>query len=101
MYIPNEKHLKVFQEVHRVLRDDGRFAMWDAKIPVKHGDYSVFLVDLTIRLPNQGIETKYGVKWNRQQDIKYFEKLAQETGFRIISEWSMEEVFFLEMMKSV
>ena len=100
-YIPNEKHLKVFTEAHRVLRDKGKFLVWDVRIPEKHGDYTVFMVNLKIRLPKEEIETSYGVRWNKQHDVKYFKELAQKAKFRIIDEWSKDEILFLELSKSV
>ena len=53
MYIPKSKHLKAFEETHRVLRDNGRLLLWDVKIPEKHGDYKAFMVRLKIRLLNE------------------------------------------------
>jgi len=100
MYIPKKKHLKVFEEVHRVLKDDGRFLVWDVKIPERHGDYKAFIVRLKVRLPDEEVETGYGVKW-RTQNIEYFKELAQKTNFRIVNEWSEGEIFCLEMSKNV
>ena len=99
MYIPNEKHLKVFREAYRVLKDDGKFLLWDVKIPKKRGDYIIFVVPLKIRLPNEEIETGYGVEWNKLQNIEHFKQLAQRTKFKIINEWSKGEIFYLEMSK--
>lgn len=100
MYIDYDKHLRVFTEVHKVLRDEGRFLVWDARMPAEHGGYTAFAVDLKIQLPNEEIKTKYGVKWNAQQDIEHFKELAQRTSFKITKEWMKGEVFFLEMMKN-
>ena len=98
MYIPNDKHLKVFKETYRVLKKDGKFLIWDVSIPEKRGDYKAFLVRLKVRLPNEEVEAGYGVKWQRQ-DIEYFKKLAEKTKFKVISEWSTGEIFYLEMTK--
>jgi SAM-dependent methyltransferase len=98
MYIPNDKHLKVFREVYRVLKNYGKFLVWDARIPEKHGDYKAFMIRLKVRLPNEEIEAGYGVGW-KPQNIEYFKELAQKTKFEIISEWSEGEIFHLEMSK--
>ncbi len=98
LYIPKNKHLKVFKEVHRVLKDNGRFLLWDARIPEKHGDYKAFLVRLKVRLPNEQTEAGYGVKW-QTQNIEHFKELGRRTNFKITSEWSKDEVFYLEMSK--
>jgi len=98
MYIPKNKHLKVFEEAHRVLKDNGKLLLWDVEIPEKHEDYKAFMVRLRVRLPNEEIEAGYGVKWQRQ-NIENFKGLAQKTKFKIVSEWSKGEIFFLEMSK--
>ena len=98
MYIPKDKHLKVFEEAHRVLRNNGKLLIWDVKIPEKFGDYKAFMVRLKVRLPNEETEAGYGVKW-QTQNIAYFRDLAQKTKFNVVSEWSKGEIFYLEMWK--
>ena len=100
MYIPKDKHLKVFREVYRVLKNYGKFLVWDARIPEKLGDYKAFIVRLKVRLPNEETEAGYGVKWHTQ-NIQSFKELAQKTKFKIINEWSKGEIFYLEMSKKV
>jgi len=100
MYIPNNRHLKVFKETYRVLKNHGKFLVWAVRIPEKRGDYKAFIVRLQIQLPNEEIEAGYGAKW-KMQNIEYFKELAQKTKFRIISEWSKGEIFYLEMSKNV
>ena len=98
MYIPKDKHLEVFKEVHRVLKKGGKFLLWDVRIPEKRGDYKAFMVSLKVKLPNEETKTGYGVKW-QTQNIEYFKELAQKTKFKIISEWSKRGIFYLEMAK--
>ena len=100
MYIPKNKHRKVFEEAYRVLKDNGKLLLWDVKIPEKPGDYKAFMVRLKIRLPNEETEAGYGVKW-QEQNIEHFKELAQETKFKIIDEWSKGEIFYLEISKKV
>ena len=100
MYIPNDEHLKVFREAYRVLRDDGKFLVWDVRIPKKRRDYKAFVVRLRVRLPNEEIAAEYGVKW-KAQDIEYFKDLGRKTKFKIMSERINGEIFYLEMSKSV
>jgi len=97
MYIPKNEHLKVFKEVRRVLKKDGKFVVWDAKIPEKHG-YIAFLMRLRVRIPNEEIDARYGVKW-QVQSIEYFRELARKTKFEIVNEWSKGQIFYLEMSK--
>jgi len=98
MYIPRNKHLKVFEKAHKVLKDNGKLLIWDVKIPEKFGNYKAFMVRLEVRLPNEETEAGYGVKW-QAQDIEYFKVLAPKANFKIVSEWSKGEIFYLEMSK--
>lgn len=100
MYISSDKHSRAFSEAYRVLKDKGRFSVWDAKISPEHEGYTFFVLNLKIQLPNEIIKTKYAVKWNRRQDLEHFKVLAQRTNFKITNEWSRGEVFFLEMIKN-
>ncbi len=92
--------MKVFREAYRVLKNYGKFLVWDVRIPEKRGDYKAFMVRLKVRLPNEEIEAGYGVGW-KLQNIEYFKELAKETKFKIIDEWSKGEIFYLEMSKNV
>lgn len=98
MYIPKRKHLKVFEEVYRVLTENGRFKVWDVRIPASEKKFKEFMVPLKIKLPDQVVETGYGVRW-QVQDIEYFKKLALQAGFKVVSEWLEGEIFSLEMAK--
>jgi SAM-dependent methyltransferase len=98
MYIPKSEHSKVFQEVHRVLKEKGRFLIWDVRIPVAEGTFEQFIVPLKIKIPGEIIETGYGVKW-QVQDMEHFKQLAQETGFTVSEEWSRDEIFHLDLRK--
>ena len=98
MYIPKNNHQKVFNEAHRVLKDNGKLLIWDVKIPERFGDYKAFMVRLKVRLPDEEIEAGYGVKW-QEQNIEHFKELAQKTKFKIMNEWSKGEIFYLEMSK--
>jgi ubiquinone/menaquinone biosynthesis C-methylase UbiE len=98
MYIPKNQHLKVFEEVHRVLKNSGRFLIWDVKIRERHKKHKAFVVLLKVKLPSEEIETGYGVKWETE-DIDHFKELAKKTKFRITKEWSEDEIFHLELSK--
>jgi ubiquinone/menaquinone biosynthesis C-methylase UbiE len=43
MYIPKSIHQKVFEEVFRVLKDRGRFLIWNARIPENVTGYEAFI----------------------------------------------------------
>lgn len=100
MYIPKEKHFEVFKQVYRVLKTDGKFLLWDVKMPKRQNNLRVFAIRLRIKLPDQEVETGYGTVWDKTQDLEYFEQLAKSTGFKAIREWTNGTVFWLEMKKS-
>lgn len=101
MYIKNEHHLKVFKEIHKVLRSNGKFHIWDVRIPAKGENKKVFVIPLEVTLPGGKVNTGYGIGWeNKVQDLRYFKNLAGETGFKIIGEWAKDEIFYLELIKN-
>lgn len=99
MYIPKKKHLKVFEEAYRVLQNKGRFLIWDVRIPKLDERHNKFVVPLKLQLPNEKVETGYGVKL-QTQDIEHFKKLAQKTKIKITQEWSKDETFHLLLCKN-
>jgi len=99
MYIKNEDHRTVFKEIHRVLKRNGKFLLWDVVIPERKEDYDIFAVHLRMRFKNKTLEEGYGVKWDKTQDMNHFKELAKETGFDVIKEWQRDEIFHLEMIK--
>lgn len=60
--------------------------------------FDEFIVPMKIQIHNDEIETGYGVKW-QTQDIEHFKQLAQKTGFRVLKEWSRDEIFHLDLLK--
>ena len=98
MYIENDYHLKVFEEVYRVLKDRGRFLIWDSRIPEQFEDKRFFSLPLEIMLPNERIESVYGSKLD-QQSLAYFKGLATRSDFEVKREWVKDEIFFLELKK--
>ncbi|UCC12125.1 MAG: class I SAM-dependent methyltransferase [candidate division WOR-3 bacterium] len=102
MFIKNKNHQRVFEEIHGVLKSEGIFYIWDVRIPSRNLDKLIFGLPLKIYVPDQKIETGYGVGWdNKEQDFTYFKKLARRTSFDIITEWSKGEIFHLKLMKRV
>jgi len=100
MFIENSLHSKVFSEIHRVLKENGRFLLWDARIPKRVEDAIGFGIRLEIVLSSEKVETSYGTKWeNKEQNIEYFKELATRTGFKVMREEIKGEVFFLELVK--
>jgi len=100
MYIPKSIHQKVFEEVFRVLKDNGRFLIWDARIPENAAGHKAFIVHLKVKLPNEEVGTAYGAGWQAQSP-ECFKEMARLTGFKVTKESSKNEIFHLEMEKQI
>ena len=99
LYVDREKQEKVFSEVHRVLRDGGRFLIWDVRIPDEAEGKPFFMVQLEVSLPDEAVTTGYGVKM-AFQDMDHFKDIAAMTGFEVACEWSRNDLFHLELVKT-
>jgi len=99
LYVDREKHEKVFREAHKVLKEKGRFLIWDVEVPEKVEEKPFFLVRLEISLPGEKVNTGYGVRLARQ-DLDSFREMAAMTGFEVADEWRDGEMFYLELMKT-
>jgi SAM-dependent methyltransferase len=101
MYIMTIDHESVFREIHSVLKDRGRFLLWDVKIPARGIDADAFIVPLKVILPEEELKTSYGVKWDstKKQDLAHFKELAHRTDFKYGNSWRDQEVFYLELIK--
>ncbi len=85
MYMRPEVQRRVFAEVFRVLRREGRWLIWDAVIPVALEENTrgpVFR--FRFQLPGKVVETGYGTFWpEKPMDLHYYKRLAAEAGFAI------------------
>ena len=51
MYIPLADHKKIFQEIYRVLKSNGKFFLWDLIIPNrKSNEKYIYLVYLKVKI---------------------------------------------------
>jgi len=99
MYIKDQDLPKIFSEAFRVLKDEGEFLIWDLRIPKRLGNEPFFGVILRITLPDEDVNTGYGIKWEgKEQDIRYFKTLASQAGFITLNEGVDEEIFFLKLI---
>jgi ubiquinone/menaquinone biosynthesis C-methylase UbiE len=98
MYIPNNQKPKVLAETHRVLKPGARLHIWDADIPEESSDKKYFAIPLKIVMPDETVETGYGVSL-KEQNAQTIRKLAEETGFKTKKEEIGEHTFYLELEK--
>jgi ubiquinone/menaquinone biosynthesis C-methylase UbiE len=98
MYIPNDEKPKVLAEAYRVLRQGARLHVWDAVIPGEYGDKKYFVIPLKVIMPDETVETGYGVTL-KEQDAETIRGLAEEAGFKAVGVEAGEHTFYLELEK--
>jgi ubiquinone/menaquinone biosynthesis C-methylase UbiE len=101
MYIRGPNRQKVFNEVFRVLIPTGLFLIWDVAFPERFAtnkDIAVF--PLLVKLPFEEISTSYGVLWPEEKhDLDHYVKLAENTGFNVVSHREKGIIVFLKLQK--
>lgn len=100
MYIAPEDHVKVFAELHRVLRTGGRLLVWDPVFPPKADPGKPRIIyPLRVQLPGKEINTGYGVRIAEGQGAEHFVELAKTAGFEVLSRKDESGWFYLELRK--
>ena len=67
MYMTTHEHERVFNEVFRVLKDEGLFRIWDVQlIHKKCMNKPGFAVPIEVILPDRKISVGYGSYWPRR-----------------------------------
>ena len=100
MYIPLSDHKKVFQEIHRTLKLNGVFFLWDTIIPKRHEEKKeLYVIMLKVKINGNVIDTGYGTKWEKEQNAEYFIKLGKEVGFEVLEQNLEHNLFRLKFKK--
>ena len=101
MYIQGCDHEKVFSEVFRVLAPGGRVLIWEVNFPRRlDEDWDVAVFLLSVKLPDQEINTGYGALWpEEEQDLSYYLRLAGKAGFDVVEQRENGRVLFLKLQK--
>lgn len=101
MYVPLANHKIILQEIHRVLKLNGEFALWDLKIP-NRGDHKqeFYGLYLEVKINDKIIETGYGTYWqDKEQNMQYYIDLAKSIGFQVLEQHKEEHTFFIRFIK--
>ncbi|MFX1320453.1 MAG: class I SAM-dependent methyltransferase [Promethearchaeota archaeon] len=100
MYIPIADHKKIFEEIYRVLKENGEFMLWDLIIPRKGKEKrDIYGIYLKVKIYDKIIDSGYGVLWDKEQDMKHYLDLAKEVGFEIIKKKEEKDHFFARFRK--
>jgi len=102
MYIDSTDHEKVFNEIYRVLKRNGKFIIWDSTIEKYDGGVKdIFVIELEINTSNKIIKTGYGVgRRGKHQSIEYFKNLGEKTGFAVKNIDDNDQVFKIVFRKN-
>jgi ubiquinone/menaquinone biosynthesis C-methylase UbiE len=96
MYMTLETFTEVCKETYRVLKINGEFWIWDAKISE---DKDLFLIRLQITLPNgKKVKTGYGSRRKKCNTTEIEQKLV-EANFHIENTEDHSKWFFLKAIK--
>jgi len=100
MYVPLENHLKIIQEIHRVLKKGGEFVIWDFPIPKRATqDKDFYGLYLEVKIRESEISTGYGTKWDKEQDLEYFVDLGTSNGFSVVEKYPINGIFYIRFKK--
>lgn len=101
MYIDSSDHEKVFQEISRVLKPEGRLLIWDVAFPEwKDKEKDIFFFPLKVKLPAKTVSTGYGVKRPKTaHGLPHYIELGEKTGFDVVKHKDNGKWFFLELKK--
>jgi SAM-dependent methyltransferase len=101
MYIPENLHTAVLEEVFRVMQPGGVFRVWDVAYPPRTDpNKEIGAVLLNIKLPDREINTGYGGKWPvNGRPLSYYQELAKAAGFQISVSRENQHTFHLQLKK--
>ncbi len=83
MYMTTEEQERAIQEAARVCKKEGLIHIWDCQIGSAYPD--PFVVQLTINLPHETINTTYGIIKAGQQSIDSITAMCEQAGLAMVS----------------
>ncbi|OFX86025.1 MAG: hypothetical protein A2W99_16535 [Bacteroidetes bacterium GWF2_33_16] len=103
MYIPAEKHEKVFSELYRTLKPGTLLRIWDVNLPARtdNPNKKSIMYPFRFKLPTKSIRTAYGVRLakNEIQNADYYTRIAEKAGFKVANMINQDQSFYLELQK--
>ncbi|OJV65013.1 MAG: hypothetical protein BGO41_15305 [Clostridiales bacterium 38-18] len=101
MYMHENEIIKSIMEVHRVLKKNGSFEIWDIEMPSGHQvKEDFFIVQLEVISEDLVVNTGYGVQLKEVQSLDTFLELLKNNGFTsVISKSCIDNVIYIEVKK--
>jgi ubiquinone/menaquinone biosynthesis C-methylase UbiE len=101
MYMKPADQARTLAEISRVLEAGGRLLLWDVIIPERiDASRDIAVYPMLVKLPGREVKTGYGTLWpDKLHDVKYFEELARNAGFQVVSSTGTGRTFRLELVK--
>jgi len=100
MYMSREDVSRAMGESYRVLKEGGDLHVWDMCVPENlSAGKEVYAILLRVDIGNKLIETGYGTKWNKTQDMEQIASMALEMGFEVTDKESHDSYFYMKLKK--
>lgn len=98
MFMDKDTAGKAAKEMERVLKKGGKIYIWDTEIPF--AEKEPFCVDLKVFLPEETIDTTYGIMGkNMERTFDETKNMFEELGLVCKKQNYSENNFFLELKK--
>lgn len=88
MYMSVEDNMRVFKEVHRVLKNEGQFIFWDVNIKNKIEDNEMVIFPLEVILKKSKSDISYCSRFVSGEHIRnldYYKELLEANGFQFLN----------------
>jgi ubiquinone/menaquinone biosynthesis C-methylase UbiE len=101
MFIHPKDHIKVFQEIFRLLTPGGQFMLWDIEIQQRpDSQRDLFVFSLQVSLPKSVINTGYGTAYTENSvRLEEYITLAKNVGFDTVEQVHAGRTFFCKFLK--
>ncbi len=95
MYIDFNDYPKVFSEISRVLKTNGKFFFWDMNFPESRSEKEFYIRFFEIETKTKKVDTGYGCDWkNRSHKKEILDEFAEKAGLECIHHEVIDRIQF-------